>query len=174
MNSLPRKFYGKFAIEQKMCSRNLPQHCPQKIWKWKNFPFHAEFSLEKNINQIVINKIHAGCHCAVRQITEDIAQRNRHNKLKKLYYPKSIYIYTRKRIFRFSFVRDLPKLRNCELCVFQNFVFGQYIQVSLPQPCKLCCLSLCEFCNLACPGLFWTLPRFNWTLLFVSLDDQGR
>ena len=76
----PGNFYGKFAIEQKMCSRNLPQHCPQKIWKWKKFPFHVEFSLEKNINQIVINKIHAGCHCAVRQITEDIARRNRQNK----------------------------------------------------------------------------------------------
>ena len=74
----PGNFYGKFAIEQKMCSRNLPQHCPQKIWKWKNFPFHVDFSLEKK--QMVINKIHAGCHCAVRQITEDIAQRNRHKK----------------------------------------------------------------------------------------------
>ena len=128
----PGNFYGKFAIEQKMCSRNLPQHCPQKTWKWKNFPFHAEFSLEKNINQIVINKIHAGCHCAVRQITEDIAQRNRHNKLKKLYYPKSIYIY-KEADFPLFFCKGSTKIEKLRaLCLPEYRLWTIYTSIIAP------------------------------------------
>ena len=44
----PGNFYAKFAIEQKMFSRILLQHCPQKIKNQIIFYFMLNFSLEKN------------------------------------------------------------------------------------------------------------------------------
>ena len=59
----PGNFYAKFAIEQKMFSRILLQHCPKKNKNQIIFHFMLNFSLEKKtIDQIVFNKTKAGCH----------------------------------------------------------------------------------------------------------------